>query len=272
MYTLSCFADEIAPALGDQLDVMERLGVRYLSLRSVDNINVMDLTDARLREIRSALADRGMGVSSIGSPVGKTPIAEDAAACLDQARRAVEIAGIMGCPRVRVFSFYMEKDELDARRGEVMERLRRMADIAAEAGVTLMHENEAGIYGESSARCRDILRSVNHPALRAVFDPSNFVAAGEAPFDESLPRLLDDIAYMHIKDSRHADGVIVPAGEGDGQLKSILPVFADRDMFLTLEPHLAAAGRMRGFTGPALFEKAHAALTGLLRDAGIPFN
>ena len=113
---------------------------------------------------------------------------------------------------------------------------------------------------------------MNHPALRAVFDASNFVAAGEAPFDESLPRVKDYVDYMHIKDSRHADGVIVPAGEGDGQYFSILPVFTDKDMFLTLEPHLAEAGRMRGFTGAELFARAHAALTGLLRSANIAYN
>ncbi len=272
MYTLSCFADEISPHLNEQLDEMERLKVRYLSLRSIEDVNVLKLTDAQLRELAASLKARGMGVSSIGSPVGKTPISEDASLCLDQTRRAVEIAQMLDCARVRVFSFYMEKDELDARRGEVIDRLRRMAEIAAAAGVTLMHENEAGIYGERSERCGDILRSVNHPALRAVFDASNFVAAGEAPFDESLPRVRDYVDYLHIKDSRHADGVIVPAGEGDGQLPDVLKAFAEKDVFLTLEPHLAAAGRMRGFTGAELFARAHAALTGLLRSANIAYN
>ena len=272
MYTLSCFADEISPRLDEQLDVMERLNVRYMSLRSVGDVNVLNLSDAQVRSISRALKARGMGVSSIGSPIGKTPIAEDAKGCLEQTRRAVEIARALDCSRVRVFSFYMEKDQLDACRGEVIDRLGRMAEIAAAADVTLMHENEAGIYGEASARCEDILKSVNHPALRAVFDASNFVAAGEAPFDESLPRVKDYVDYMHIKDSRHADGVIVPAGEGDGQYASILPVFTDKDMFLTLEPHLAEAGRMRGFTGAELFARAHAALTGLLRSANIAYN
>ena len=272
MFTLSCFADEISPHLNEQLEEMERLNVRWLSLRSIEDVNVLKLTDAQLHELAASLRSRGMGVSSIGSPVGKTPIAEDAAVCLDQTRRAVEIAQMLNCPRVRVFSFYMEKDELDARRGEVIDRLRRMAEIASAAGVTLMHENEAGIYGERSERCGDILRSVNHPALRAVFDASNFVVAGEAPFDESLPRVRDYVDYLHIKDSRHADGVIVPAGEGDGQLPDVLKAFAEKDVFLTLEPHLAAAGRMRGFTGPQLFERAHAALTGLLKNANIAYD
>ena len=272
MYTLSCFADEISPRLDEQLAVMERMNVRYLSLRSVEDVNVLKLTDAQIRDIASALKSRGMGVSSIGSPIGKTPVTDDISLCLDQTRRAIDIARALDCPRVRVFSFYMKKDELDKYRGEVIDRLRRMAEMAAEAGVTLMHENEAGIYGERSERCADILKSVNHPALRAVFDASNFVAAGEAPFDESLPRVRDYVDYMHIKDSRHADGVIVPAGEGDGQLPAVLAAFAEKDMFLTLEPHLAEAGRMRGFTGAELFAKAHAALTGLLRNANIAYD
>ena len=88
MYTLSCFADEISPHLDEQLDVMERLKVRYLSLRSVEDVNVLSLTDAQVKDIRQALRSRGMGVSSIGSPVGKTPVKDDASICLDQTRRA----------------------------------------------------------------------------------------------------------------------------------------------------------------------------------------
>ena len=64
----------------------------------------------------------------------------------------------------------------------------------------------------------------------------------------------------------------MPAGEGDGQLPAVLSAFAEKDMFLTLEPHLAVAGQMRGFTGPQLFERAHAALTGLLDAAGLTYH
>ena len=270
MYTLSCFADEISPNLNEQLDEMEIVAQQV-------QIVVAPLLGA----VQQAGIIRNMAPPEILGPMGVDAVykvtydwccSKGQMNIREHARRAVEIARLMGCPRVRVFSFYMDKNELDARRGEVMDRLGKMADIAADAGVILMHENEAGIYGEKSARCEDIVKSVNHPALRAVFDPSNFVAAGEAPFDECLPRLRDAIVYMHIKDSRRSDGVIVPAGEGDAQLREILPVFAGEDMFLTLEPHLAVAGRMRGFTGPELFEKAHKALTGLLEAAGIAYN
>ena len=272
MYTLSCFADEISPRLDEELDAMERLGIKWMSLRSVDNVNVLSLSDEQVDRVGCALRARGMGVSSIGSPIGKTPIADESDLYLEQTARAIEIATRLDCPRIRVFSFYMEKDELDARRDEVLRRLRNMSELAARDGITLLHENEAGIYGESSARCRDLLESVGRDNFRAAYDPSNFVAAGEAPFDESLKNIRPYVAYLHIKDSRRADNVIVPSGEGDAQIRDVLREFTGDDYFLTLEPHLAMAGRNRGFSGVELFGRAHAALTGLLREAGIAYR
>ena len=62
MYKISCFADEISPRLDQQLDEMEKLNVKWMSLRSVDDINVLQLSDARVDEIAHALKERGMGI------------------------------------------------------------------------------------------------------------------------------------------------------------------------------------------------------------------
>ena len=272
MYTISCFADEISPKLTEQLDEMEKVHVRWLSLRSVENVNVLDLTDEQVREIREALDGRGMNVSSIGSPIGKSPITDNSGNYLQQTARAIQIAELLRCSRIRVFSFYMRPEEKNAYRAEVIDRLTKMADLAAESGITLVLENEAGIYGEESLRCQDLLESVNRPNFLACFDPSNYVAAGEAPFDQSFPRVGSAVGYVHIKDSRRCDGVIVPAGQGDGQVSRILTALADRALFLTLEPHLAIAGKNRGFSGQALFEKAYCALTDLLKEAGLSYQ
>jgi 3-dehydroshikimate dehydratase len=68
-----------------------------------------------------------------------------------------------------------------------------------------------------------------------------------------------------------ADGKVVPAGQGDGQLEPIL-----RDVkasgyegFLSLEPHLQAAGQFSGFSGPKLFKVAADALKALCAKIGI---
>ena len=48
------------------------------------------------------------------------------------------------------------------------------------------------------------------------------------------------IEYIHVKDARKADGVIVPAGKGDGKIQEILKDLFEHGYkgFISLEPHL----------------------------------
>ena len=47
-------------------------------------------------------------------------------------------------------------------------------------------------------------------------------------------------SYIHVKDARKADGVIVPAGKGDGKIQEILKDLFEHGYkgFISLEPHL----------------------------------
>ncbi len=55
MIRLSAFADEISPDLDEQIATLQRQGIRYLDLRSMWNINVLDLSDAHIRQIKQIL-------------------------------------------------------------------------------------------------------------------------------------------------------------------------------------------------------------------------
>jgi len=80
--------------------------------------------------------------------------------------------------------------------------------------------------------------------------------------------LEDYIEYVHIKDAHFSDGVEVPAGEGDGEIKEILMSLKKkgREYFLSLEPHLAHSGQFQGFSGTELFKKASQALRKILSE------
>ena len=69
-----------------------------------------------------------------------------------------------------------------------------------------------------------------------------------------------------------ADGKVVPAGRGDGQIEPILKdAYASGYRgFLSLEPHLKAHGQMSGFSGPDLFKTAADALKALCRKINVP--
>ena len=273
LYRISCFADEISSDLNEQIEVMKRNDIKYVELRSVWGKNVLDLDNDKLKVVKKSFDSNSIKVSSIGSPIGKININADYKEHLKKFERAIEIAVFMETQYIRIFSFYMEKEEIDLYEKIVIERLAQMVDIAKEKGIVVLHENEADIFGESSINCLKLFQSIDSRSFKAVFDPSNFVVAGEEVFTESFRRLYDYVEYMHIKDSKKDIGEITVAGEGDGHLKEILDALRNKDgMFLSLEPHLAYAGKFKGFTGPELFEKDLAALKVMIKELNVDFE
>ncbi|HLL66872.1 MAG TPA: sugar phosphate isomerase/epimerase family protein [Micromonosporaceae bacterium] len=275
MWALSGFADEISPDLAEQCAVLDRLGIRHIEVRSAWDVNVLDLTDDQLAAVAETLRRSGLTVSSVGSPIGKIGIHDDFAAHLVRFDRALHVAHVLGAPYMRLFSFYIPPGEdAGTHRDEVLRRLAAIAGRAQGHDVILLHENEKGIYGDTPARCRDIVESIGSPLLRATWDAANFVQCGVRPYDEGYAMLRPYLEYVQIKDARRADGSVVPAGRGDGDMVATLRALRDDgfDGYFSLEPHLAAAGPTGGFSGAELFGVAHAAFTGLLRAEGIEFR
>jgi sugar phosphate isomerase/epimerase len=274
-FILSGFADEISPEPGVQLETLAAESIRYLELRSAWSANVASLTDAELARFRREIADAGVRVSAIGSPVGKIGIGAPFGPELDRMRRIADVADLFGTTIVRVFSFFIPAGEPPERyRQAVIDRMGALAEIAAERGIVLAHENEKEIYGDIPERCADLIASVGSPALRATFDAANFVQCGVRPHTDGYPLLRPHLVYLQVKDALAATGQVVPAGQGDGEVRETLAALAASGFsgYASLEPHLAEAGRYGGFSGPQEFRRAAAALKGLLRELSIPWQ
>jgi sugar phosphate isomerase/epimerase len=276
MFKLSAFADEISPDLDEQIRGCRDNGVTHFELRSVNKINVLDLDAALRKSIRSKLTDAGMGVVSIGSPIGKVKINDPWEQHFDRFKIAVDAAEYFAAPLVRIFSYYPPegagKGDISKHRDEVLRRMRAKADYAKNYNVTLIHENEKDIYGDIGPRCLDLMKSVESPKMRFAFDFANFVQCGDHPLD-NWPGLKPYSVHIHIKDAKLADGKVVPAGQGDGQIEPVLIDLhqSGYEGFLSLEPHLSAAGQYGGFSGPQLFKVAVDALKALCRKNKLPF-
>lgn len=272
MWTLTGFADEISDDLETQLDTLGAEGIRHLELRAVWGKNVLKLSDDELAKVKQRLAQAGVGVSSIGSPIGKIPVTDPFEPHLRSFMRALHVAGIMGAPYVRLFSFFIpEGKDPAAYRDEVLKRMGRLADAARPYGVTLLHENEKHIYGDVPERCLDILQSVGSSNLRAAWDPANFVQCGVRPHTQGYEMLRPYIEYVHVKDSIMETGQVLPAGQGDGEVRETLRALKDSgfDGYFSLEPHLSSSGPFSGFSGPDLYRKAVQAFKGLLKEQEI---
>jgi sugar phosphate isomerase/epimerase len=264
-FTLSAFGDEIADDLETQLSVLADLDVRGLELRGAWGKNVLDLTEDGLARARALLDSYQCSVSAVGSPVGKSRLSQPREYEQERMQRAIRAAKALGTDKIRVFSFYYDGPAEQAR-DEVIARMALLTEQAAQAGLTLVHENEKDIYGDIPERCQDILASVGSPALRMAFDPANFVQCDVRPIERAWPLLVDYVTHIHIKDAVFETGAVRPAGQGDGAIPELLATLNSRgyEGYLTLEPHLKVAGHSSGYSGADGMRTAVEALRGLL--------
>ena len=274
MWTLSGFSDEISPDFETQCALVAELGLTHLELRSAWGVNVLDLDAEQLAMAGKILAAHELSVSSIGSPIGKIFVDEDFEPHLERMRHAAEVAHVFDAPYIRIFSFFIrEGDNPDDHRDEVLRRMRALTDVAEQADVILLHENEKEIYGDIPRRCVDIVESVGSPHLKVAWDAANFVQVGVRPFTEGYDLLRPHLEYMQIKDALLATGEVVTSGSGDGELvETVRALRADGfDGFFSLEPHLGDVHALGGFSGPELFTEAWQAFTDLLQAEHIAY-
>jgi sugar phosphate isomerase/epimerase len=274
MWTLSGFIDEISNDVSEQCKVAAGLGLRYVEVRSAWGTNILDLDDPQLATVRETLAEHGLKVSSIGSPIGKISIDDEFPPHLERMRHAVEVARTLEAPYIRLFSFFIpDGSDPDSWRDEVLSRMSALADAAADSDVILVHENEKEIYGDIPRRCLDIVTSVSSPKLQLAWDPANFVQVGIRPFSEGYSMLRPHLGYIQIKDALLADASVVVAGDGDGEVReTVRALRADGfDGFFSLEPHLGEYTAFGALSGAELFTKAWKAFADILTSEGIQY-
>ncbi|MDE7325248.1 MAG: sugar phosphate isomerase/epimerase [Lachnospiraceae bacterium] len=242
-FQLSAFADEAGSRLSEQISAMKDNRIPYLEIRGVDGCNIADLPKEKAREIRRQLDAEGLSVWSLGSPYGKIKITEDFAPHLEQFKRGLELADILGTGHIRIFSFYIPAKEASLYRDKVMEHLSAFCNAAAGSGILLCHENEKGIYGDTASRCAEIHQEF--PSIKAVFDPANFIQCGQDT-KAAWELLFPYVEYMHVKDAL-SDGCVVPAGKGIGNLPFLLANY--KGEVLTVEPHLSIFPGFEGLEG-----------------------
>jgi sugar phosphate isomerase/epimerase len=271
-FCLSGFADEISPDLDVQVSTLARLGVRGLDLRSVNGINVLDLDIYALQRVHDACAEAGLRVQSIGSPVNKVafePLNE--AREYEKLHKAIKAAHRVNVKRIRIFTPMVAEDQHDAAAGKVIAWMMQQKKLAQDEGVVLIHENDDRYWGAHPANAKRLMETIGGDSFRFAYDFANTVLQGYRTMGDWFPWIVPYIDTLHIKDAIEAEHKVVPAGEGDGEILTALRFLVAGGWSgpLTIEPHLAAAGPMGGFSGVDLFEVAVKAFRNVADQAGI---
>ena len=232
---LCAFADEASTHISGQIAALKRNGFDYLEIRGVDGTNISKITVEKAKEVKKILDDAGLAVWSMGSPIGKHHMERDFSNHIEAYKRVLEYSYILDAPRIRMFSFYpIPGEDTATTKQRAFEHLDKLVAMTP-ADRILCHENEKHIWGETAENCLEVHKAF--PQIRAVFDPANFVQCGVDTLN-AWELLSPYVEYMHIKDAL-ANGTVVPAGQGIGNVETIVKMYlAQGGEVMTLEPHL----------------------------------
>lgn len=281
---LSVLTDEVSDKFAEALDWAVRNGFKHVEVRMVDGANVSNLDDAAVARAKAEVDKRGLKVSAIASPLFKCALdpkrpvqsgdlfgnkEEPLEVHFQKLPRAIQIAKALGTSKIRVFSFWREQDPAPYM-AEIAAHLKKAAAVAEKEGVVLLLENENACNGGYAAEVADLVRRVNSPAMRVLWDPGNENYGGKNCFPEGYAAVKGLFDHVHLKDSVVGpDGKVacVPIGRGKTPLKEQIAAL-ERDGYrglYTLETRYTPPGGtpMRGT------EETLDGLKRLLRTAGL---
>ena len=214
MIYLSAFADEASASLDGQIKALLKHNIKYSEIRSVNGVNVSKFDIKTAKEYQKQMEDNGIKVWSIGSPIGKVDINVDFNEYLNLFKHVLDLANVFETDKIRMFSFFNAYNQ----KSKVFDYLNQMVEIAKSYNVTLCHENEKEVYGDTAERVLELVN--NCKGLKFIYDPVNYIACGEDA-KKTLELFFDQTEYFHIKDMIADSGEHVPAGLGDGKISDI---------------------------------------------------
>jgi sugar phosphate isomerase/epimerase len=214
---IAAITDEFSPDIEVAVRSMQEIGMTGAELRMVFGKNIMDLTDEELGRAIAICRGAGQEIISIASPLLKCvlPGAPEVDSRFQQdifaskhtyedqprlTQRAFEIAGRTGARIIRVFS-YWRSVQPHACFDFVVAALRNLADQASKYDVIIGIENEHACNIGTGAEAAEVLKALDHPNLKLVWDPANAVVGGENAMRDGYPKLpVSRIQHVHAKD------------------------------------------------------------------------
>jgi sugar phosphate isomerase/epimerase len=259
------FADEAGDSIDVQIKATRELGWSNIEARSVDGVNLTDISDGKFDQVCEALAVADVRINCLGSAVAnwsRDPRSEeDFEYSVEALRRAIPRMERLGTTMIRGMSFAVVRDEQpDSPELEtlIFGKVQHLVQICEEAGILYLHENCMNYGGMSHEHTLRLLDNVRSPSLKLVFDTGNPVftdrCLGPRPYRkqsswEFYSHVREWIHYVHIKDGRYVaetDGIFPEVeytfpDEGDGDVARIVGdlLQSGYDGGFSIEPHLA---------------------------------
>lgn len=204
--------------LEETLDLAKRLGYDGLEPRVGSNHKhgiEYDSSPETRAAAKKAAEEAGIKLCCVAtSCVYANP--ETREAMIADTHKAIDLAGDIGAPRLRVFGGAVpENITREQAIEQVSEALKSVADHAAERGVVVCMETHD--HWCDPEHVAEVMRRVNHPAIAVNWDIMHPVRVSNVSITRSFEILKDWIKHVHFHDGKTVDGklILTSIGEGD---------------------------------------------------------
>jgi len=231
-------------AVEENLDTIE--------VRQVDGVNPLSLTPAQVDGTARRIADAGLKVAGVATPLFKWPPPGQAAADhgdqfgFDRAGRtdqqlfedAVRVADAFGTRNLRIFSFLTYDD---FRLDDLRPGYDALLELAERFDKVLLVENEFVCNIARMDQFAELMAMYDTDRLRPLPDIANSAWVGETPTPETLSQVMQRADHIHFKDYLAAAGGFVTLGQGDIDVKAyvrrLLQLGGGRQLTFSIETH-----------------------------------
>jgi L-ribulose-5-phosphate 3-epimerase len=194
-------------SLEEALDGIARAGFRSVELTSVPGWTEhlsRDADDAEIQRVRDLLAQYGLTAVSLS---GHSDLVSDEGVA--EFRKALELARKLGITKITTSTgghADTSGGSLEDQRTAFMERIGPLADEAARDGIDICLETHGGLLatGEIS---KALIADIGRPNIGINYDPGNVIHYGDTRPEMDLPRSVDKVTHMHVKDQIGGAGV-----------------------------------------------------------------
>ncbi|WP_217948479.1 sugar phosphate isomerase/epimerase family protein [Faecalibaculum rodentium] len=267
--------DQITQNLAIASKTIRDHGLHLVELHGIEGKSVECLSEKEAQSAKALLDQAGLKTASLATTLFfMAPLYDDYEISLfkpefavfrgsiqdhlKQLEHACRLADIFECSVLRVFPFRFPDNRPGKKGGteedldKIAKIMKQAADIAAAHGKVLVLENCPYSHLPKGKMTQEIVRRVNSPALKMLWDPGNSYRAEvtQVPekwlglrLEEEFQAVKDDIGHMHLKNYHYDDTkakpfVHVGLLEGDIDYGSLLPKMAALNAAVSLEPEL----------------------------------
>jgi sugar phosphate isomerase/epimerase len=263
MLRVCAITDEISRSLETALQLLDEWGLEDAEIHTLWDTSIELLGEDQVDRLGGLLAQRGIRTAVLdstaflrcplrGGPPPAEPIRrfhsiagsyEDHLALLDACLRA---ARRLGAPLIRIFGFWRQGPTTEDVIHEITDRLHPAVALAASHGVVLALETCPHTYLAQTRPTLEVIRRIDSPWLRLLWDPSNAFRSGDADILDLVGEAAPYLAHLHVKGIQMGEGFpnghrYVPLDQGQVDYSTLVRRLAEAGYsgFASLEPHYA---------------------------------